>query len=72
MREIDDQADIFKKWQKYIMDEWAKRDAVGSYIKQNQDQIFRDWIIQKIVACFTMAEINGKRIAELERKSGNE
>jgi hypothetical protein len=68
--EIDDQAAIFKRWQKFITDEWNKRDAIGSYVKQEQDEMFRQWVIQKIVACFTMAEVNGKRLAELERKLG--
>lgn len=66
--ETNDQADIFKRWQKSITDEWHKRDAIGSYVQQNQDEMFRQWVIQKIVACFTMCEVNGKRLAEIERK----
>lgn len=68
MTEIDDQADIFKRWQKFITDEWNKRDAIGSYVKQDQDEMFRQWVIQKIVACFTMAEVNGRRLQELEKR----
>lgn len=68
MTEIEDQADIFKRWQKFIGDEWNRRDAIGSFVKEDQDEMFRQWVIQKIVACFTMAEVNGKRLQELEKR----
>jgi sulfatase maturation enzyme AslB (radical SAM superfamily) len=67
MTEMIDQAEIFKRWEKFITDEWNKRDAIGSYVKQDQEEMFRQWVIQKIVACFTMAEVNGRRLQKIER-----
>lgn len=64
----EDQADIFKRWEQFINAEWNKRSAVAAYVKENTEEVFRQWVIQKIVAAFTMCEINGKRLQELERK----
>jgi hypothetical protein len=69
--EIEDQADIFKRWEQFINSEWNKKNALCSYVKSDEHEVFRQWAMQKIIALFTMCEINGKRLQELERKQNS-
>jgi hypothetical protein len=61
-----DHGEIFIRWEREINAEWAKKDALCSYVKADREKIFRDFIIQKLITLFTMAEINGQRLMKIE------
>lgn len=65
-----DNAEIYQRWEKSLRAEWSKKDAIGSYIKADREKIFHDFIMEKLITLFTMAEINGQRIAKLENVDG--
>lgn len=62
---IDDQADIFKRWEKEIYAEWHKKNAFCSYVKENPEEVFKNFVLNKLVSLFTIAEMNSKKILEL-------
>jgi hypothetical protein len=65
-----DNAEIYLRWEKNLKAEWAKKDAISSYIKADREKVYHDFIMEKLITLFTMAEINGQRLAKLENANG--